>query len=159
MKKILIAVDGSEGSLRAVDYVGRQFSGMEDLRITLLHVLPYVPTSFWDDGHILTKEERQVRKEVVDIWLRNQQLKLEPIFRPAKDALLRRGIRDEQIDTKGISDSADVAGSILEEVADGGYQTLVLGRRGLSPAKRLLMGSVTSKIIDHGAGNAVCIVE
>ncbi len=159
MRKLLIAVDGSEGSLRAVDYAGHQFSGIEDLRITLLHVLPYVPTSFWDDGHILTKEERQVRREVVDIWLRNQQLKLEPIFRSAMEALLKRGIRDEQIETKGVSDSTDVADSILEELADGGYQTLVIGRWGLSPAKRLLMGSVTSKIINHGTGKAICIVE
>jgi nucleotide-binding universal stress UspA family protein len=159
MKKILIAVDGSESSLRAVDYVGCQFAGMADLRITLFHVLPYVPTSFWDDGHVLTAEERRARQEVVDKWAKNQQLKLEPILRSAKEVLIKKGIQEDQIDTKGVSDSADVAKTILEEVSDGGYQTLVLGRRGLSPAKRLFMGSVTSEIINRGAGAAVCIVE
>jgi nucleotide-binding universal stress UspA family protein len=159
MKKILVAVDGSEGSLRAVDYVGRQFAGMEDLRITLFHVLPYVPTSFWDDGHVLTTEERRARQEVVDKWIRNQQLNLDPIFQSAKEVLVKKGIPEARIDTKGVSDSADVAETILEEVSDGGYQTLVLGRRGLSPAKRLFMGSVTSEIINRGTGTAICVVE
>ncbi len=159
MNKILIAVDGSEGSLKAADYVGHQFSGMDDLHITLLHILPYVPTSFWDDGHILTKQERSAREKVIDIWVRNQQLRVDPIFQSATEILIRRGIDPEQVETKGVSDSADVAESILEEARDGGYQTLVLGRRGFSPAKRLFIGSVTTKIINHGAGIAICVVE
>ncbi|HWR58002.1 MAG TPA: universal stress protein [Thermodesulfovibrionales bacterium] len=159
MNKILIAIDGSESALKAVDYVGHQFSGTQGLRITLLHVLPYVPTSLWDDGHILTRQEIEDRKKLFDSWARSQQLKLEPIFRSATDVLVRLGISPEQIETKGVSDSADAAQSILEEARDGGYRTLVLGRRGLSPAKRIFMGSVTSKIINHGAGIAICVVE
>jgi nucleotide-binding universal stress UspA family protein len=159
MKKILIAIDGSEGALRAVDYVGHLFSGMDNLHIALFHVIPYLPTSLWDDGHVLTGEERDSRKKVIDTWIRNQQLLVEPVFRSAMETLEKRGIQPEQIETKGISDSADVAESILEEARDGNYQTLVLGRRGLSPAKRIFMGSVTTKIINHGAGIAICVVE
>lgn len=159
MKNILIAVDGSQCALKAVDYIGHQFSGVGDVKLTLLHVLPYVPTTFWDDGHILTKKEKETRKEVVDKWLENQRLKLDPIFNTATQGLTRRGIKQEQIETKTISDSQDVADSILEEARNGGYLTLVLGRCGLSPAKRFLMGSVTTKILNHGAGIAICIVE
>ncbi len=159
MRKMLIAIDGSKNALKAVDYVGHQFRGIDDLEITLLHVLPYVPTSFWDDGHILTSEEREERKKVVDKWLSNQQRALEPLFREAMEVLAGRGIKSHQVTTKSISDSADVAGSILEEARDGGYQTLVVGRCGLSPAKHFVMGSVTTKIINHGAGITVCVVE
>ena len=159
MKKILLAIDGSECAKKAVTYVAEQFSDMKNLKITLLSVLPYLATSLWDDGHILTEEERNERKKVVDRWMKNQQLKLEPIFTDAFGILTRAGIKPEQIETKAITDSMDVADSILEETRNGGYQTLVMGRRGLSPAKRLLIGSVTSKIINHGAGNALCIVE
>ncbi|HUO78039.1 MAG TPA: universal stress protein, partial [Thermodesulfovibrionales bacterium] len=80
MKKILLAIDGSECAKKAVAYVGEQFSNIKDLKITLLHVLPYLATSLWDDGHILTEEERNERKKVVDRWMKNQQLKLEPMF-------------------------------------------------------------------------------
>jgi nucleotide-binding universal stress UspA family protein len=159
MRKIIIAVDGSPCALKAVDYTARQFSGITDVRITLLHVLPYLATSLWDDGHILTKEEREARKKVVDTWTRNQQQRAEPIFREAVQTLTRKGILPEQIETKTISDSSDVAESILEETRNGGYQTLVVGRRGVTAAKRFLMGSVTNKVINQGAGSAICVVE
>jgi nucleotide-binding universal stress UspA family protein len=159
MRKIAVAIDGSKCAAKAVDYTGRMFSGMDDLRITLLHVLPYLATSLWDDGHILTKQEREARKEVVGVWAKNQEARAEPIFAAARDILTKRGIRPEQIETKTISDSTDIADSILEETRDGGYQTLVVGRSGLTAAKRVLMGSVTNKIISRGAGTAICVVE
>jgi nucleotide-binding universal stress UspA family protein len=159
MNKMLIAIDGSQCSMRAVVYAGRQFSGNRDLRITLLHVLPYPPAPFWDDGHILSDEEKAVRNKVIETWLTNQRAKLEPLFQEAVELLIGKGIGPEQIENKSISDSTDVAESILEEVIDGGYQTLVLGRCGQSASKRFLMGSVTTKIVNNGSGIAICIVE
>ncbi len=159
MKKMLIAVDGSESSLRAVEYAATQYSGLSDIAVTLLHVLPYPPAPLWDDGHIPTKEETEERKRGIERWLAGQRAKFEPMFDKAVTILTNHGISLKQIERKTISDSIDVAGSILEEARDGGYQTLVLGRRGLSPVKKFLMGSVTAKIISHGAGVAVCVVE
>jgi nucleotide-binding universal stress UspA family protein len=159
MKKMLIAIDGSESSFRAVEYAAAQFSGAGDLQITLLHVLPYPPAPLWDDGHIPTKEEKEEREKAIERWLAGQRVKSEPMFDKAISILSRHGIPASRIGKKMISDSIDIAGSIIEETADGGYQTLVLGRRGLSPVKKFLMGSVTSKVISHGAGMAVCIVE
>jgi nucleotide-binding universal stress UspA family protein len=159
MKKMLLAVDGSESSLRAVEYAGNQFSGLSDILITLLHVLPYPPAPLWDDGHIPTREEKEERQRGIEGWLAGQRAKSEPMFDKVINILTRHGIALKQIEKKTISDSIDIADSILEEARDGGYQTLVLGRRGLSPVKKFLMGSVTAKIITHGAGVAVCVVE
>jgi len=159
MNKMLIAIDGSQCAMRAAEYAGMQFSGNRDLRITLLHVLPYPPAPFWDNGHILSDEEKKARNKVIETWLVNQRAKLEPLFKEAVEILIGKGIGPEQIEKKSISDSTDVAESILEEVRDGGYQTLVLGRCGLSASKRFLMGSVTTKIVNNGSGIAICIVE
>jgi len=159
MNKMLVAIDGSQCAMRAVDYTGRQFSGNRDLRITLLHVLPYPPAPFWDDGHVLSEDEKAARNSVIEKWLANQRAKLEPLFKKAVEMLIGKGIGPEQIEKKSISDSTDVAESILEEARDGGYQTLVLGRCGLSASKRFLMGSVTTKIVNNGSGIAICIVE
>jgi nucleotide-binding universal stress UspA family protein len=159
MKKMLIAIDGSESSVRAVTYAAEQFSGLDDLQITLLHVLPYPPAPLWDDGHIPTKEEKVEREKAIERWLAGQRVKSEPLFDKAISIITRHGIAANRIGKKMISDSTDVAGSIIEEAADGGYQTLVLGRRGLSAVKKFLMGSVTAKVISHGAGMAICVVE
>ena len=160
MKKMLIAIDGSKGALKAVDYAGDQFRGIRDLRITLFHVLQGVPPELWDDGHILTEGEKTSRKVVLDKWMANQKLKIEPIFQTAVEALTGKGINQGQIEKKLIYGSAaNVVECILTEARAGGYQTLVMGRCGHSATAHFLLGSTVSKIINHGAGIAICVVE
>ena len=159
MKKILVAIDGSECASRAVEYCGKQFSGIKDLSVTLLHVLPNLPPRLWDDGHLLSREEKEARKEVVRKWLENQKLATEPMFHNASKSLTKGGIDQKRIKTRIIYDSTDTAASILEEARDGGYLTLVLGRCGFSRLGERLLGSTTIKIIQQGAGLAICVVE
>jgi nucleotide-binding universal stress UspA family protein len=159
MKKMLIAIDDSKSALKAVEYVAQQCTGAQDMQIGLVHVLPNLPAIFWDEGHILSQDEKKERSRVVDKWLADRKAKMEPVFKKAIDILKETGITSQQLEMKSISDSTDVAESILEEARDGGYQTIVLGRRGISEGKRLLLGSVASKIITQGSGLAVTIVE
>src|SRR5262249_21796494 len=49
-KHILIAVDDSEASYRAVAYVGSIMSGCEGFRVCLLHALPPLPREFLEFG-------------------------------------------------------------------------------------------------------------
>ncbi len=159
MKKMLIAIDDSESAMKAVEYAGQQFSGSGDLQIVLVHVLPNLPAMFWDDGHILSEQEKGDRKKVVDKWLADWKAKMEPVFRKAIEVLAGTGINMQQVQTKSISDSADVAQSILGEARDGGYQTIIIGRCGVACGKHNLIGSVTSKIINQVSGIAVTVVE
>ena len=159
MKKVLIAMDESEGSLRAVEHVAKQFVGMSDLQITLFHVLLGVPPQFWDDGHLLTDEEREARKSVIEKWVINQKTRLDSIFQKAIETLTRRGIPRDQISTKFISESLDViAQCILAEAKAGGYQTLVIGRCGRSRTMHFLLGSIATQVVNAGEGLAVCVV-
>ncbi len=159
MKKMLIAVDDSQCAMKGVEYAGEQFGGVNGLQATLVHVLPNLPAIFWDEGHILSDAEKGDRKKVVNKWLESQKKKIEPLFAMAADALTRKGFKKDLIRTKFISDSTDVAESLLEEAKDGGYQTIIMGRCGVSQGKGGLAGSVTSRIIHLAAGVAVTVVE
>lgn len=145
--------------MRGVTYVARQFAGLTDLAVTLLHVLPGLPPRYWDIGHILSTEELKAQRVLIDRWLENQGRQVEPFFDRAREALAETGIVGGSVQTKVITDSADVPTSILEEAKNGGYLTLVLGRCGSSGLGKFLMGSTTSKIMNNGAGVAVCVVE
>src|SRR5512135_3307793 len=118
MNRMLIAIDGSDCALRALEYAGKQFSGAADLQITLLHVLPYPPAPLWDDGHIPTEVEKKERSDAIEKWLTNQRSRAEGIFSRAVAILTGNGLGAQQIEKKTISDSIDVAGSILEETRD-----------------------------------------
>jgi nucleotide-binding universal stress UspA family protein len=159
MKKILVAIDGSEGALKAVDYVGQQFVGTADLQITLFHVSPGIPPELWDDGHILSEGEKADRKKVLAKWLNNQKLQLESVFRPAVETLTKRGIEAKQIETKSASESVkNTPECILAEAKTGGYLTLIMGRCGLHRTAHALLGSTVSKILNGGTEIATCVV-
>lgn len=157
MKKMLIALDDSPNAMRAVEYAGQQFGGNGDLQVGLVHVLPNLPAIFWDEGHILSEEEKKERKKVVDKWIADRKAKMEPVFRRASEVLAKSGIKAGQIRSKSISDSTDVALSILEEAKDAGYQTIIVGR--CDRSSKHILGSVSGKIVNLGAGVAVTVVE
>lgn len=159
-KKMLVAIDGSKGALKAVDYVGEHFSEVRDLEITLFLVLQGVPPDLWDDGHILSEAEKTDRRAVLDKVIADQKLTAKPIFETALEALTRKGMNPERVEKKVVHESiASVADCILTEAKTGGYQTLVMGRCGRSASAHFLLGSTVSKVINHGAGVAVCVVE
>ena len=159
MREVLIAFDGSEGAMAAVDYVGRQFSGLSDMKVTLFYVLPQLPPPLWDDGHILTDGERGDRQRVIAKWASNQKTRMEGLFDEARQRLVKQGFQAAQVAQKIRLDFNNVADGILEEARSGNYTTLVIGRCGASRVEHLLTGSVTAKIVSRGAGLAICVVE
>ena len=159
MRKILIGVHDKYCSMRAVEYMGKQFSLSGELEVLLVHVLPNLPALFWDEGHILTEAEKQDRQKVVDTWVAKQREMIEPILHSMVRHLVQTGLRQEQVKMKFISGSTDVADSLLDEAKAGGYQTILLGRCGIQEGKHLLVGSIPSKLIQNSAGLAVCIVQ
>jgi len=111
---MLIAIDGSNCSLRAIEYAGRQFSGVSDLKITLLHVLPYPPAPLWDEGHIPTKKEKADREREIDSWLMDQLARTEPLFDKELAILVEACTSRTQLTTKTISDSSDIQTAFLK---------------------------------------------
>jgi nucleotide-binding universal stress UspA family protein len=157
MMKMLIAIDDSNSAMKAVEYVAQQFSGVGDLQVGLVHVLPNLPAIFWDEGHILSEDEKKDRKKVVDKWLADRKTKMEPVFKRAADLLAAKKIPAGKVQTKFLSDSTDVADSLVEEARDNGYQTIVLGRSHHSP--KHVLGTVASRVAGQGSGMVVTIVE
>ena len=143
----------------AVAYVARHFAGLSDLQVTLFHVLPAEPTELWDDGHILSAAEKSARQAVIERWLANREASVVPLFGRATEALVKRGFNPRQIEAKSVPMDVDVAEGVLAEAERGGYDMLILGRHGRAHAARFLLGSVATKVVNHAAGLAVCVVE
>ncbi len=153
--KMLIALDDSPCSLGVVGYATR-FAGVPGLQVGLVHVLPNLPAMFWDEGHILSDEEKKDRKKVVDKWIADRKAKMAPAFKEAQGILAKAGIKAEQVTSKSISDSTDISDSIIEEAKDNGYDTVLVGR--CSRPHGLLPGYVADRIISHANGLAVIVI-
>ncbi len=155
---MLIAIDGSECSMKAVHYAADHFSGIEDLQITLLHVLP-MPAVFWDEGHFLGEEEKKERRRFFEQWQDERRRDFESAFRRAEEILIKKGIKPGQIARREAGDTVDAADRILDETRSGGYKTLLLGHCRHDGAAHFIRGSVTREIAFRLEGTALTIVE
>lgn len=160
--RILVAVDGSRDSLRAVKYVGRLLSSVRAVDVTLFHVLNPLPPILREHGgsedpvreEQLGQQLRNARKD----WYRKEQRVESPILAKARRTLEGTGFRASRIHVQ-FGYEARVAETILQEARRGHYDTIVVGRRGVSGLQRMFFGGITRKLLQQATGFAVWVVE
>ena len=153
-KKLLITVDGSSASDHAVDYVGLMEGAMiRELRVTLLYVMNPIPPIMRRDA----QRNPDTFKRVRALEKKNRQDAAHILDR-AKERLVRHGMDSEAIETKALPRASDAARDILFEAEHGMYDAVVLGRRGVSKAQELFVGSVTNKVVQHAERLPVWVV-
>ncbi len=134
MRRILLAVDGSAPSMRAVQHVlamQREFSNPADVELHLLHVQYQVPG---DVARFVTKEALQeYRAGQADLALAG-----------ARAALREAGLPFKEHQRVGSP------GPTIAEVASAEHCDLVvLGTRGQGMASSALLGSVAQSALEH----------
>jgi nucleotide-binding universal stress UspA family protein len=168
---ILVATDGSETANRALEaaielslkhgarlYIvhihlhGRPVEEMERLA-EIEHIVPEVaatfPTSLMPRitmvGDLLSEAEHRAL-----VVTRMGDL----ILQRAKQQAVEAGV--ERVETYAAS--GDYGDGILDAIDETGADLVVLGRRGLGRIKRLFLGSVSNKVVQH-AGSAVLLIQ
>ncbi|MDZ7697981.1 MAG: universal stress protein [Deltaproteobacteria bacterium] len=136
--RVLIAFDGSEGSMRAVDCVADMLNG-SGYRINLTHVVR------------LREDERG--------FIADAEQFISEAFDKAVDRLIAAGIARDLISTQIITGARSRAQTLVKEADQGVYGTIVLGRRGISRINEFLMGGVSNKVIQLARGHAVWVVS
>lgn len=151
-KKLLIAFDGSENSLRAVEYVADVIDPGDGFSITLLHVERLPDRDMFPDEQAWI-ERRQAREREA-----REALEL------AWGKLTARGLA---VDTRYLlaadrttpARGSGVAQDILKSQRQGGYGTIVIGRRGMSKQEEFLFGSVSNRLIHDAQFCTVWVVQ
>ena len=147
-KNILMAVDDSANSRRAVEYTAQLLGGVEGIHVTLLHVIPLPEEDFFPDEN--QKEE----------WLRHYRKKMEGTLEDYRQVLVKAGFEEDALDKRlPVRNCPSMAECILAERGGGAYGTIVVGRQGLSRKEEFLFGSISSKIVNHARQCTVWVVE
>jgi nucleotide-binding universal stress UspA family protein len=165
-KKILIALDGSPSSMKAVEHVAGVICGHKFFEVTLFHVCFDPPSLLEHGGSEDSDKERELDARLHERlmrWIEGcREWVQENIFDKAKKVFEDQGVSDEVVTvrTKVCAEAqTDVASCIIQEARDGGYDAVVLGRRGPSARREFLFGSTPSKVIHHLEQCAVWIVS
>ncbi|RPJ77325.1 MAG: universal stress protein [Desulfobacteraceae bacterium] len=153
---VLVAMDESESSMKAVDFVAKTFAG--GCRVTLLSVLRPVDLLCEMDaaalhGYLASHHPDYCRE--VDAR-KESALKFAQSI--ARELLIDAGFSEENVTILFKTMKTDVAVEIIEE-ARNGYDVIVLGRRGLSPVKGFFLGSVSQKVLNGAKDVSVLIVN
>jgi nucleotide-binding universal stress UspA family protein len=155
--KYLVAMDGSDEAMRAVDYVGTMLAG-SDCTVTLFHVLRGLEfLSLGFEGAFVPSPEVLGGEEIKAEFQRAEEA-IKTVCNQAIDRLEQAGLKGDQINTKIVSGAASRAKAIVEEAKNEGYGTIVVGRRGLSRVEEFFMGRVSSKVIQLAKEMAVWVV-
>ncbi|EGB14607.1 UspA domain-containing protein [Pseudodesulfovibrio mercurii] len=159
-KKVLIAVDGSENSLRAVRYAAAILDGGRGYDVLLVHIERLPERDMFPDETSWSGQCREHSQAMRD-FLDRAAAELEA------GGLSAGEVCSQYIDScaarpEGAEDCShgrNIALEILSIAEEGGYGTLVIGRRGVSKAEEFLFGSVSNKLIHHAKDRTVWVVS
>ncbi len=130
MKKILLAYDGGEPARRALDTTV-ELAKAFGASVSVVSVVPVhagrAPIDPWDDRTVHASELLE-----------------------AKELLISHGIEPELLEPAG-----DPARKIEEIAQEGGFDTIVMGSRGLGAIERTLQGSVSEHVVTHSDATVV----
>lgn len=147
--RVLIAVDLSENSLAAIDYVGKMLSCHKLARVTLLHVIREPSQDVIPDEDARRDQVERQRAEALSV------------MEHAGSKLAARGIPEATIRIKiqVCGRQVSIAELLLQERSRENYATIVVGRRGVSKREEFLFGSVSSRIVREARNCAVWVVS
>ncbi len=147
-RRILLAVDESENSSRAVEYVGRFLGGIGGFAVEVVSIVEEPSEDVFagkDERTRFLEEKREAVRNVLE---------------RARDRLIDMGVDETAVSIRAHQRRCEnLAQCILDEQKSLEYGTLVLGRRGLSKSEEFLFGSVSSKIVRDAQNCTVWVVE
>lgn len=151
-QKILVPLDGSEHSLKALDEAG-QLAKMSSGKITLLNVFSIQP--------MFVPEPSASGYSAGPVFTGAEMSRITEAAQKAGARILDDG--EQRIRAAGVEvEKMVVEGHTVEEIVkvanEGNFDLIVIGARGISHVKELFLGSVTDGVIHH-AHCAVLVIK
>jgi len=143
--KILVPLDGSEHSLKALERateIAKKFSG----KITLIHVYSV------SIQPIMLPEPTTLGSPSIPILTGAEVSRIAEASRGFGNRILRDG--EEKVKAEKVQvEKKLVEGHAVEEIVraatEGNFDLIVIGARGISHIREILLGSVTDGVIHH----------
>ncbi|HHW43205.1 universal stress protein [Desulfofundulus thermobenzoicus] len=143
--KILLAVDGSENSLRAARQALRLSKLNPDITVTALYVGPSCYDLFPEPGICAWIQQKELDQEI--------EARAEKVFAAVQEIFAGEG----QPLTTAV-ERGDTAEAICRVAGEGGFDLVVVGSRGYGDLKGIFLGSVSHKLL-HLCSCPVLIVK
>lgn len=132
VNRILLASDGSPNALRAAEFTVRLLKAMPGGRCTIVTVIP------------LTREEAAFLGAQSPVYDAAVAGKVGCLLDETEHLFRAAGVETKKAVLQG-----DVAGSIVDFAEQDSFDLIVMGSRGLGGVKGMLLGSISSKVMQQ----------
>jgi nucleotide-binding universal stress UspA family protein len=147
-KHLLIAVDETDGSRRAVLYVADFLGGFPGFTVTLLSIIPDPESDFFDS-------EAEMNE-----WLKKELDTTNKMLENYRQVLVQSGFPEDKVRYRAcVGESKSMSDAILETRCDLTCCTVVVGRHHKTKAEEFLFGSTSNRLIHEAKNCAVWVVE
>lgn len=162
---ILLALDNSANSKRAVKYVADMIGGNRNFTVRLLHILDPVPPQLRE---FRGSEDPALEKKLdheLDVkwegWTKAAKKAAQPIFDGARSALMQAGFERGAIRTEFWLpvNREDFVSDVLKVGDSNDCRTIVVGRQSLTGLKGIFHHPLADELVRKAKGFTVWVVE
>jgi nucleotide-binding universal stress UspA family protein len=144
-KMIVVPIDGSENALMSLDYINRIFGPKHNLRLSLVYLLPKLPSVIVE----VSSKSRETMDQLRVIEKRSSQM-AERILTDAKDRLMSVGFTQKAVEAVFRKIEVGVARDICgwaekHKKADG----IIISSRGRSRLEAFFTGEIANKVLEY----------
>lgn len=145
-QKVLVPLDGSEHSLKALDVaiqIAKRFGG----KITLVHV--YSVTAL---GGVMP--EPSMATAGVPVMAAPDVSRLVEVARKVASRILNDGeqrVKTANVEVDKLLEEGHTVQEIIRVAKEGNFELIVMGARGISRIREMLLGSVSDGVMHHVA--------
>ncbi len=162
---VLVVVDQTPASTRALDYVARWMAGRREGIVHLAFIAPRLPARLLEfGGSERLEREEQLERELHGEqrrWMSAGDARITPVLEAARAHLEETGLAPDRIRPLVSSplDIRDVADEVLLLAADVGCRTIVLGHHTHTWFRELGNEDLTEQLVRRAEGLTIWVVD
>ena len=163
--RLLVVMDESEASERALRYVTRVVGGRRNFRVCILHALPPLPPALLEFGGAqrpgeegsLKKALRQRQRQ----WIAAAKAAARPALYRARGILRKAGLAPGRLAAKFLDplERGHIVDEILAQARARQCRGIVIGRQSMSWLRELVDGDLAQELVRASKGFTVWVVE
>jgi nucleotide-binding universal stress UspA family protein len=146
--KILVPIDGSEPSMNAAEYaiaVAKRY----DATTTIIHIVPQEIRYEYSEEAATSNTNSSVLGGIVESHRQNAEEWFRKIREKSKEEKNNNNGNNIKIDTDVIVATKSIAAEIVDYAENYGFDLIVIGTRGRTGFKKLLLGSVAAAVVTY----------
>jgi nucleotide-binding universal stress UspA family protein len=132
LSNILVPVDGSENSFRALEHAIFLSTKIQGVKIAVIYIMEDLPTVYIYSPKIMKKINEDYKRESEKILERCKEM-----------------TKKEEIDIHSAILKGDPASKIIEYSEKQRSDIIIMGRSGMGKFKEALIGSISNKVLHH----------